>query len=123
MASLGSLLLKRLGRRSRPKIKPRTSRPSRKVSRPTLNLPRKVESQVEEPKAITLDLVRPTGALKKSIESFLLDQRSENTRRAYSKDLKRFLKYWLERRERSGLLSLDRGHVIGYNDSILSEGL
>jgi integrase/recombinase XerD len=123
MASLGRLLLKRLGRRSRPKNKPRASPPSRKVSRPILNLPRKVESKVEEPKAIALDLVRPTGALKKSIESFLLDQRSENTRRAYSKDLKRFLKYWLERRERSGLLSLDRGLVIGYKDSMLSEGL
>jgi integrase/recombinase XerD len=61
--------------------------------------------------------------LRKSIESFLLDQRSEHTRRAYSKDLKRFMGYWLDRRARTGVVSLDRGLVIGYKDHLLSEGL
>ena len=129
MASLGSLLLRRLGRRSTPRPKPRqrpnskTTPAVRKAPRPTLTLARTPTRKEALAPAPVLDLVRPTGALKKSIEAFLLDQRSENTRRAYSKDLKRFLKYWLERRERSGLLTLDRGLVIGYKDALLSEGL
>ncbi len=70
-----------------------------------------------------LDLERPNETLRKSIESFLLDQRSEHTRRAYSKDLKRFMGYWLTRRERTGSTGLDRGLVIGYKDQLLAESL
>jgi integrase/recombinase XerD len=123
MASLGRLLLKRLGRRTRSGFNPGKPKSTVKTARMAIALPRKPKPRASPPPSPALDLLRPTGALKKSIESFLLDQRSENTRRAYSKDLRRFLRYWLDRRERTGLLSLDRGLVIGYKDSLLSEGL
>ena len=130
MARLGALLLKRLGRRS-PVLSNRSQRkPPRRKSRerasapgssrnPSIRLPAVEKSDT----APVLDLVRPTGALKESIEAFLLDQRSEHTRRAYSKDLKRFLRYWFDRKDRTGVLTLDRGLVIGYKDFLLSEKL
>lgn len=76
---------------------------------------------------LTRDLTRPGDRLKQSIEGFLLDQRSPHTRRAYGKDLKRFVKYLLARQAQSGLdrgiERLDRGTLISYKDSLLSEGL
>jgi integrase/recombinase XerD len=77
-------------------------------------------------------LIRPDEQLKKSIESFLLDQRSEHTRRAYGKDLKRFVSYLSGRKLRSELMqpthgsmdeSIDRPLIIGYKDYLLSEQL
>jgi len=123
MASLGRLLLKRLAKRPQKRTFEfrQKKRPLPRVR--ALTLPKSPRGEAPAQVPAPLDLVRPTGALKQSIEAFLLDQRSENTRRAYSKDLKRFLKYWLDRRERTGILSLDRGLVIGYKDSLLSEGL
>ncbi len=148
MAKLGALLLKRLGRtprnarvRARPvrrkarkfqrtfagAIRPETAQKSSKkavlnpIARPApLEVPAQVPGQDE---IRALDLARPGETLRKSIEAFLLDQRSEHTRRAYSKDLKRFMGYWLMRRERTGSANLDRGLVIGYKDQLLSEAL
>ena len=71
----------------------------------------------------TIDFIKPDGKFKKSIEAFLLDQRSEHTRRAYGKDLKRFIKYLIERKVRVGVESIDRGLIIGYKDYLLSESL
>jgi len=74
-------------------------------------------------------LIRPDERLKQAIEAFLLDQRSEHTRRAYGKDLKRFIQYLLMRRfqaEESGQITpsqIDRGLVIGYKEFLLSEKL
>jgi integrase/recombinase XerD len=71
----------------------------------------------------TLDFIRPDGKLKKSIEAFLLDQRSEHTRKAYGKDLTRFLKYLLFRKIEHGPETLNRHILIGYKDFLLSEKL
>jgi integrase/recombinase XerD len=71
----------------------------------------------------TADLIRPNDQLKKSIESFLLDQRSEHTKRAYGKDLKRFVKFLIDRKLRLGVESIDRAMIIAYKDQLLSENL
>jgi integrase/recombinase XerD len=101
------------------------------LSPPTV-LPPARESHVEPINALSsLELTRPGERLQKSIESFLLDQRSPHTRRAYGKDLKRFVKFLLgrqaERRERHGDQTapenLTRSLIIAYKDSLLSENL
>lgn len=132
MPKLGAFLLRGFGRTRKPRVAEKRSPakasaeksrkrppPSRENSR--VDTPRKALPEIQAPRV--LDLVRPEPALKKSIEAFLLDQRSEHTRRAYSKDLKRFMSYWLERKSRTGSALLDRGLVIGYKDYLLSEGL
>lgn len=72
---------------------------------------------------LTPELIRPGEGLAQSIEGFLLDQRSEHTRRAYGKDLKRFVRFLLERKLERGIERLDRSVLIAYKDSLLSEGL
>ncbi len=71
----------------------------------------------------TLDLVRPSDSLKQSIEAFLLDQRSPHTRKAYGKDLKRFVKFLHARKEDQGIENLGRSVLIAYKESLLTEGL
>ena len=71
----------------------------------------------------TQDLVRPNDLLKKSIEGFLLDQRSPHTRAAYGKDLKRFVQFLLVRNYQQGLTQINRTVLIAYKDSLLAEGL
>ncbi|MCM2324514.1 MAG: tyrosine-type recombinase/integrase, partial [Oligoflexia bacterium] len=68
-------------------------------------------------------LLRPDERLRLSMEGFLLDQRSAHTRRAYGKDLKRFLGFLLSRRLERGDETLDRSVLIAYKESLLSEGL
>lgn len=68
-------------------------------------------------------LIRPDEKLRASIEGFLLDQRSEHTRRAYSKDLKRFVQFLLVRKIHHGDEPLTRGVVIAYKDYLLAEKL
>jgi site-specific recombinase XerD len=70
------------------------------------------------------DLVRPSDRLRQSIEAFLLDQRSPHTRRAYGKDLKRFVRF-LAARGAQALApeALERGVIIAYKESLLAEGL
>jgi integrase/recombinase XerD len=58
-----------------------------------------------------------------ALEGFLLDQRSEHTRRAYSKDIKRFVKYLLAREAERGPEPVGRTVLIAYKDSLLGEGL
>lgn len=70
------------------------------------------------------ELVKPHDALAASIEAFLLDQRSEHTRRSYGKDLKRFMKFALYRQSQSlGEVPIDRHLIIAYKEMLLSEGL
>ena len=71
----------------------------------------------------TVDLIRPSEALRHSIEAFLLDQRSEHTRRAYGKDLKRFVRFLAARKFNQGLERLDRLVLIAYKESLLTESL
>jgi len=69
------------------------------------------------------DLIRPNDSLRQSIDGFLFDQRSEHTRRAYGKDLKRFIKFLLVRNLDSGTNPIDRSVLVAYKDSLLGEGL
>lgn len=72
---------------------------------------------------LTNELLRPGDELRQSIEGFLLDQRSPHTRRAYGKDLKRFIQFLLTRKEERGVEKIDRLLIIAYKDSLLNEGL
>ncbi|MBC7386020.1 MAG: tyrosine-type recombinase/integrase [Cryobacterium sp.] len=73
------------------------------------------------------EFIRPDSRLRQSIEAFLLDQRSPHTRRAYGKDLERFLKYLIVRNGRrnteQGPEHLNRAVLIGYKDFLLAEKL
>jgi len=150
---LGKLLLKGLSKKSsiQTRIKgtpprsftPRkTSEPKRPENRRKIAEKRPSSSQVitsqnhctesesnHSPVLSIRDLVRPSQALREQIEAFLLDQRSEHTRRAYSRDLKRFVQYLLMRRfqaEETGNdlpQSIDRSLVIAYKEFLLSEKL
>jgi integrase/recombinase XerD len=71
----------------------------------------------------TRDVIRPGEKLRQSIEGFLLDQRSPHTRRAYGKDLKRFVQFLLMREADAGLERVNRSVLIAYKDQLLSEGL
>ena len=83
-----------------------------------------IVSSTEEPSEITTyDLIKPKDRLKESIEGFLLDQRSEHTRKAYGKDIKRFLKFLHARNLAHGVGSMNRTVLIAYKESLLSEGL
>jgi integrase len=80
-------------------------------------------TRVESRTIATADLLRPDESLRRSIEGFLLDQRSEHTRRAYGKDLKRFVEYLAFRKAGFGPERIDRSILIAYKDLLLSEGL
>ncbi len=71
----------------------------------------------------TEDFLRTDGPFRRAIESFLLDLRSEHTRRAYGKDLTRFVKFLLARKFDHGSEQVDRAVVIAYKDQLLAEGL
>jgi len=143
---LGALLLRGFSNQSRPKNVPRESHSKKKnwVKKPVYllkaqqrtNSDRKAPSvqksgiRTFQPKQEvvastfnTLDLIRPNEKLKKSIEAFLLDQRSQHTKKAYGKDLKRFMKYLIERKMTRGTDAVDRNLIISYKDYLLSERL
>jgi|GEM_PF-390445 len=83
-----------------------------------------VLTQSEQPSEITTyDLIKPKDRLKDSIEGFLLDQRSEHTRKAYGKDIKRFLKFLHARNLAYGVGAMNRTILIAYKESLLTEGL
>ena len=69
------------------------------------------------------DLMKPGEAIQRSMEGFLLDQRSEHTRRAYGKDLKRFVKFLHLRNQNFGPEPLTRTVIIAYKEYLLTEGL
>jgi integrase/recombinase XerD len=94
-----------------PEVLPVEARPSRR------------ENRWDETSLAPTDLIHPDDSLRRSIEGFLLDQRSEHTRRAYGKDLKRFMQYLAMRKNTRGPERIDRRVLIGYKDSLLSEGL
>ena len=75
------------------------------------------------PQLMTDALLRPEGELRQSIEAFLLDQRSPHTRKAYGKDLKRFVRFLPGRKLQVGAEQLTRGVLIGYKEYLLSEKL
>ena len=72
---------------------------------------------------MTRELVKPDARLQQSLEAFLLDQRSPHTRRAYAKDLKRFVQYLMRRGLEKGIERIDRSVLVDYNEFLLTEGL
>lgn len=93
-------------------------------SRELTRVPAPSREQGNQPRQLlTSEIIRPRDELTQSIEGFLLDQRSEHTRRAYGKDLKRFVQFLLQRKLERGIEKLDRTVLIAYKDSLLSEGL
>jgi integrase/recombinase XerD len=71
----------------------------------------------------TQNIVRPSDSLRQSIEGFLLDQRSPHTRRAYGKDLKRFVQFLHLRKHQQGVEAINRTVLIAYKELLVSEGL
>lgn len=71
----------------------------------------------------TAALIRPDDPLRKSVEGFLLDQRSPHTRRAYGKDLKRFIEFLHGRRAERGSEPINRMLLIAYKEHLLNDGL
>src|SRR5690242_19172610 len=67
------------------------------VSESVQSAPAGIAGRDESAALTTREMVMPGDQLRQSIEAFLLDQRSEHTRRAYGKDLKRFLKFLVAR--------------------------
>lgn len=122
---LGTLLLRgfknkrvqTLRKRARPKNSGRTQL--------TLRKPIESNHPKEEPffKLSSQELIRPDAKLKQSFEGFLLDQRSPHTRKAYGKDLKRFIQFLLVRRLHSSVEAIDRSILIAYKESLLAEKL
>jgi integrase/recombinase XerD len=110
---LSAILRKRLG------ISPKSTAPLVRLT-PTL-LP--VERKSVGSGLSLQSLIRPDEALRASIEAFLLDQRSEHTRTAYRKDLKRFVSFLLLCREHDTFQSLSRAVIIQYRESLRQEGL
>ena len=58
--------------------------------------------------------MKPDDRLRQSIEGFLMDQRSPHTRKAYGKDLKRFIQFLHGRKLGFGIEKLDRTVLIAY---------
>ena len=81
------------------------------------------EKRPETQALSTQDLIRPDDKLRQSIEAFLLDQRSIHTRRAYGKDLKRFVQFLLQRKITQGIEGITRMILISYKDFLISEKL
>ncbi|MCM2278303.1 MAG: tyrosine-type recombinase/integrase [Oligoflexia bacterium] len=99
----------------KPQFAPVPAKPAHPIAPPP--------AREQGPGFVASRILRPDEKLRQSIEGFLLDQRSPHTRRAYGKDLKRFMKFLITRRIDRGDETLDRSLLIAYKDSLLSEGL
>lgn len=126
---LGKLLLKsfspsrkKRGHRTRPSpfARPKKAR-APKTARVAPPAEPAVESRAEGFYASRL--IRPDERLKSCIEGFFLDQRSPHTRRAYGKDLSRFVQFLLVRKIHHGDELLSRSVLIAYKDYLLAEKL
>ncbi len=113
---LGRWLLRGMSRR--PKPAPRRRRPARRLPAvmPTALPP----AQELRP----ADLIRPDDSLRGNLEGFILDQRSDHTRRAYGKDLKRFVRFLVARAQGNATPErIDRRLLIAYKEQLLQDGL
>tara|TARA_Y100000590_G_scaffold462068_1_gene625234 strand:- start:3053 stop:4285 length:1233 start_codon:yes stop_codon:yes gene_type:complete len=87
-------------------------------------VPEVVEAQSYSSNSLQLnDLIHPHSIITSSLEGFFLDQRSEHTRTAYQKDLKRFVRFLAMRKAQRGNEPLERTVFIAYKESLLNEGL
>ncbi len=125
---LGALLLRKWKVRSRLVSKPARRHVGPRSS-PKSRLP-VVRSDIAKAKVAVAPtqcpaarLIRPDEALRQASVAFLLDQRSEHTRRAYGRDLKRFIKFLLVREFEKNLGDLDRALVVSFKEYLLRDGL
>ncbi len=108
-------------------IKEKKSNPIVLIENPTQVLASEIQ---RVPGVLTNEeLIKPNEKLQSSIEGFILNQRSEHTQTAYTKDLKRFLNYLRMRRfkrseeGKNSTEILDRVVFIAYKDYLLNEKL
>ena len=132
----GSEKRKKRGRKKRyliEKPKPQSSRnlnPSKEVSIAPVVKVTPIVSSTTEPKAqgeINLnEFLHPSEALRSSLEGFILNQRSDHTQKAYTKDIGRFLKFLARRKHQQALGGeelLTRTVFIAYKSALLEEKL
>ncbi len=122
---LGQVLLRKL--RARPqKIRRAKLKTSSQVIarvRPSVNSGQSLEQT--NPQLLSVQaLIRPDNELLRAIEGFLLNQRSEHTRRSYQKDLKRFVKFLVVmKNQQPSRTDISRNLIISYKEFLLSEKL
>lgn len=135
MSSLGALALKKFKHSKTKSFQARISRLPKKqkklnflniCSSQTPSLPQKIAPLVGQLQHggdffSTQDLLKPSLKIKSSLEGFILDQRSEHTKKAYGKDLKKFIQFLHARVYQRGPEKLDRTIVIAYKDALLNE--
>lgn len=115
---LGRFLLRSLGRRVKKIRRSPNASTSAALPAVTPSNRRSVSTRLT-----TLNLIKPHESLRRSLEGFLLDQRSPHTKKAYSKDIKRFVLFLLARQQSKGGEALDRSVVLAYKESLLTQGL
>jgi len=123
---LGKLLLKGFQRKARTQAPAKKLKRARSPQTALVPALRQVPVQSQPSHRVglhTSELIRPGDSLKQCIEGFLLDQRSPHTRKAYGKDLKRFIQFLLLRKIERGVERLDRSVLIAYKESLIAEGL
>ncbi len=103
-------------RRPRSELSRPRKRPAQKLALPV----QLVAAPTAQPPMVRADFFSQDGPIRRSIESFLQDQRSVHTRTSYGKDLKRFMRF-MATRERDQ--KLDRALIVAYKDFLLFEKL
>lgn len=101
-------------------VSPSKSEKNKNEKNQTPNLPAAGALPPANPEIV---LSSTNARLRESVEAFLLDQRSEHTRRAYATDLKRFTRFLLTEPQADRLNAIQRTTVIRYKESLLSEKL
>jgi integrase/recombinase XerD len=71
----------------------------------------------------SVELIRPNERMRSAIDGFLLDLRSEHTRRSYARDLKRFMKFLIVRKNYLGPEPINRLVLVAYKESLVGEDL
>jgi site-specific recombinase XerD len=118
-----------LARRAPPKRQsggaaPRTTRSPRRSPRASETLLPALAQRASGSSAIlrARDFISEGSKLRSSVESFLSDQRSVHTKRAYARDLKRFFQFFsVEEKRNQGVI--DRALLVKYKNQLLAESL
>lgn len=113
-----------------PQLQVTTSLPSKNelsiIEKPSVSVEplKSISQQLSfDSKLNTESILNPVHSLRESIEAFLLDQRSPHTRKAYGKDLKRFIKFLHFRNYQQGIETINRTLLIAYKETLISEEL
>lgn len=82
-----------------------------------------VQATHNQNQLLASSLIRADGENRKFIEAFLLEQRSEHTKKAYSKDLKRFFQFLHGQCHIKPVYLCDRMAIIAYREFLRADGL